>query len=476
MRARIGKFEVERKLGEGAMGEVYLARDPVLGRPVAVKVIHPAATSAPDARDRFFREAQAAGRLSHPNLVTVHEFGEDEGAHFLVMEYVEGEDLATLLRMRALTPRESLEVIAQVCEGLGHAHAHGVLHRDVKPSNVRVARISGRLLAKVMDFGIARLAGSDMTGSGMVLGTFGYMAPEYIQTGKADARADLFAAGVMLYEALAGFKPFEGDTSATVLYRVIHDEPKPLDAGSLQGISPATQEVLRRSLAKAPEARFPSGEVMAEALRGAMDPAWRGPADAEATVRTRRPEPPARAAARWRRWPWLLGGMVLLLAAGGVAWWMRPAAPKATPSPRPGAGTPGGATPAPRPGKGAPPPRTAPEHPPRPRITQLDEAEAALDRDPRAVLAWLEQHLAEQPGSERGHALRTVALYELGRYEACVEAMKEGARQGFKPPSLARTYPRYRAMVEQELRDPKLPRPEPEPGKRPFKWRRPGAE
>ena len=216
---KLGRFDILKSLGQGAMGEVFLGLDPAIGREVAIKTIHREAALGTEARQRFAREARAAGTLNHPNLVTIHEFGEDQGVLYLAMEFVPGMDLEAMLRDRVLAPVEALEVLAQVCDGLAYAHQKGVLHRDIKPSNIRVSREGECLRAKVMDFGIARVAGSDMTGTGTLLGTFGYMAPEYIRTGVPDPRSDLFAVGVILYEALAGRRPFDGDTTATVLYR-----------------------------------------------------------------------------------------------------------------------------------------------------------------------------------------------------------------------------------------------------------------
>jgi serine/threonine-protein kinase len=488
MLTRIGKFEVARKLGEGAMGEVYLARDPLIGREVAIKTIHPNAATAPDARDRFFREAQAAGRLNHPNLVTILEFGEDQGLLFMAMEYVPGEDLTVLLRGGQLGPGEALEVVAQVCEGLGHAHQYGVLHRDVKPSNVRVTRSSGRPLAKVMDFGIARLAGSDMTGTGTLLGTFGYMAPEYIQTGKPDARSDLFAAGVILYEALAGHKPFEGDTTATILYRIIHEDPQALDPARIGGISPAIQALLKRALAKDPVARFQTGEAMAAALRAARNPAWEGPLDPDATVRTgsralKTELPTAHLSRPRQRRFWGLAAGFLGLAGLALGAWLATgggprlqapmaeptteAPPQQTPEAPPQRVPPPEPEPLSRKAEAAPEPRPAlprPEPPaPReekkvpepPKIQTLEDAAAALDQDPQGALDFLDRHLAEDPSSEKGHALRIAALYQLGRYDLCLGAFRDAARNGFRMPQLLR-FPQFRRMMEQEKADPKL--------------------
>ncbi len=276
---RLGKFEIQRLLGQGAMGEVYLGYDLVLRRQVAIKTILPVAAHGADAIARFEREARAAGMLNHPNIVTIHEFGEDQGVLFIAMEYVQGRDLGELLLTNAISRLDSLEVLAQVCDGLNYAHCKGVIHRDIKPSNVHVTRDGKRLHAKVMDFGVARLNDSEMTVTGMVLGTVSYMAPEYIRTGQLDSRSDLFAVGVMLYEALSGRKPFTGDTTPTILYKIIHEPADPIDLQTFSGISPATRSILDRALAKEPDERFQTGEAFAKALRAAKDPTWQGEVD-----------------------------------------------------------------------------------------------------------------------------------------------------------------------------------------------------
>ena len=281
---KLGRFEIKGILGRGAMGEVYLGVDPSIGREVAIKTI--LATSAPDedARQRFAREARAAGVLNHPNIVTIYEFGEDQGVLFIAMERVKGQDLDELLRQRSLAPGEVLEVLAQVCDGLGYAHRNHIIHRDIKPSNVHVLRDGRRIQAKVMDFGVARLRDSEMTATGTVVGTVSYMAPEYIRTGKPDGRSDLFAVGVMLYECISGRRPFEGDTTPTILYRIVNEPPDPVDLSQLREISPAIRSVLDRALAKNPDERYQAAEDLAQALRAAKDPTWQGQ-PREATIR-----------------------------------------------------------------------------------------------------------------------------------------------------------------------------------------------
>ena len=291
---KLGKFEIKRVLGNGAMGEVYLGVDPSIGREVAIKTILPAAAQGGDAKERFAREARAAGVLNHPNLVTIYEFGEDQGVLYIAMEFVKGHDLDELLQDHSLSLSESLEVLAQVCDGLNFAHRQQIVHRDIKPTNVRVQRDGKRLHAKVMDFGVAKISNSDMTATGMVMGTVSYMAPEYIRTGKPDPRSDLFAVGVMLYECLSGRKPFAGDTTPTVLYKIVNEAPEPIDLDQLRGISPAIRSVLDRTLTKNPDDRFQTAEELAKALRAAKDPSWMGQIE-DATSLLRAPTAPASA-------------------------------------------------------------------------------------------------------------------------------------------------------------------------------------
>jgi tRNA A-37 threonylcarbamoyl transferase component Bud32 len=485
MRTRIGKFELVRPLGKGAMGEVFLAVDPLIGRHVAIKTIRGAETEGTEARDRFQREARAAGQLSHPNLVGIHEFGEDEGLLYLAMEYVEGEDLERLLARRDLQPQDLLEVLAQVCEGLAYAHGRGVLHRDIKPSNVRVLREGQTLKAKVMDFGIARLHNSDLTGTGTLLGTFGYMAPEYIQTGQPDPRSDLFAVGVILYEALAGHRPFEGDTTATVLYRLVHEEPQPLDLSRLQGVSPKLEQVLAVALAKDPRARFQRAEDMARALRDAKDPAWGGP-DFERTMAVPRPpmaQPPTRPAARppvptaplhapaptRSRGPWVVGAALVLVAGGAGAYgWMHRTPPVRTISlPPPEAAGPAASavappTPAPKPAP-VPASRAVPRPKAEPPLTEeeanawLNEAALGLQDTPGQSLKRLERVVKEHPANPRARALQLVALYNAGHYDRMPSAL-EGAKDAGVAPRQLMAFQVFQDMLRAEKRDPRLPR------------------
>lgn len=252
------------------MGEVFLGRDTILGREVAIKTILVSSSFGEEAKARFEREARSTAVLNHPNIVTVYEFGEEEGLHFLAMEYLEGEDLETLIQKQGLCLAESLEVLAQVSEGLAYAHERGVIHRDVKPANILVIRRGKRLTAKLMDFGVALVNQSNLTQQGIWMGTANYMAPEYLDTGKAGASSDLFAVGVMLYEVVSGGrKPFSGETTTLVLNAILRNPPEPFHPGEIQDVDPRLLEVVCKALAKNPEDRFQNAESLAKAIREA---------------------------------------------------------------------------------------------------------------------------------------------------------------------------------------------------------------
>ncbi|WLT32553.1 right-handed parallel beta-helix repeat-containing protein [Geothrix sp. PMB-07] len=271
MRERLGKFEVVRLLGKGAMGEVYLGRDPKLGREVALKVVSTGSAFGEEANARFEREARAAALLNHPHIVTVFEFGEDEGTHYLAMEYIQGEELEAIIRARKAPKAELLEVLAQVCEGLSYAHEHGVIHRDIKPANILVTRQGKRVRAKLMDFGVAQLGPSGLTQAGTWMGTVSYMAPEYLDSGQANASSDMFALGVILYEILTGGrKPFQGDSTSAVLNRILLHPHAPLVADDLRDVPRRLQAVVERALAKRPEDRYPDAEALGTAIRDAL--------------------------------------------------------------------------------------------------------------------------------------------------------------------------------------------------------------
>jgi eukaryotic-like serine/threonine-protein kinase len=253
---RIGRFEIMRTLGRGAMGTVYLARDPRIDRQVAVKTLRdPSATPelAAEVEARFRNEAKIAGRLQHPNVVTIYEAGREEGVLYIAMEYVDGEPLNQYAATRSLGVAEKVELVRQAALALGHAHENGVLHRDVKPGNILVTR-DGQV--KVADFGIGKLVagGGGLTRTGQLVGSPAYMSPEQIRGGALDARSDLFSLGVVLYELLTGVRPFPGNSMTTLVYQILHTEARdPLAAG--KDLPPVAREVFTRLLAKSPENR-----------------------------------------------------------------------------------------------------------------------------------------------------------------------------------------------------------------------------
>ena len=293
MRDRLGKFEVVRLVGKGAMGEVYLGRDPKLGRDVALKVISAGTAFGDEAQARFEREARAAALLNHPHIVTIYEFGEDEGVHYLAMEFLDGHELEALIREGKTPKGDLLEVLAQVCEGLGYAHGRGVVHRDIKPANVLVTRQGKRLHAKLMDFGVAHMGPSGLTQSGVWMGTVSYMAPEYLDTGTATPSSDVFALGVILYEILSGGrKPFQGESTTSVLNRILRHAPEPIRPADLKDVPGSLITVVDRALAKQPQDRYHDAESLGTAIREALQGSSEAPPVTVAlTPPTLRPEP-----------------------------------------------------------------------------------------------------------------------------------------------------------------------------------------
>src|SRR6185436_4464778 len=262
-RRKIGKYAVVGRIGRGGMGMVYRGWDEVLEREVAVKTLTVEGTLDEESRQRFQIEARAAARLQHANIVTVYELGEDRGLPFIAMELLPGVDLETLVRSgEALLLEEKLEIMVQVLRGLHFAHEHGIVHRDIKPSNIRLLEDG---TAKIMDFGIAKLGGTGVTKTGMMVGTVHYMSPEQIRGKKLDGRSDVFSSGVILYELLCGKRPFVGDSATAVLYKIINDPPATLDP-TVAGAAPELQAVLDRALAKDAETRYPSAARMAEEI------------------------------------------------------------------------------------------------------------------------------------------------------------------------------------------------------------------
>ncbi len=268
-RTRLGRYEIEKELGKGAMGVVYLGRDSKIGRVVAIKTMELSrefdAQELAEVKSRFFREAETAGRLSHPNIVTIYDAGEEQDLAYIAMEFVKGRDLITYTHPGRLLPlAKVLEILADVADALAYAHENQVIHRDVKPANIMFEPESG--LLKVADFGIARISDASRTRTGMVLGTPSYMSPEQLGGRKIDGRADLYALGVTLYQLLCGHLPFEGGSMTELMYKIANDPP-----ANILDYNAALPETLVRlvvkALAKRPEDRFQSGTQLAAALR-----------------------------------------------------------------------------------------------------------------------------------------------------------------------------------------------------------------
>ncbi|HVQ32241.1 MAG TPA: serine/threonine-protein kinase, partial [Vicinamibacteria bacterium] len=266
---RLGRYEIDRHIGRGGMGDVYLVRDTVIDRKAALKTIRPdsdlSPTQAIEMRQRFYREAQTAGRLTHPNIVTVYDVGEDLGMSYIVMEFVDGETLTRWMKRQRFTVAQIKHVIFHAGMGLDYAHTNGVFHRDVKPDNIMLSK-SG--LVKVMDFGIARVVESSLTKTGSVIGTPAYMSPEQVHGRKIDARSDIFSLGVILYELLTGQKPFTGETISSLMFAIIKNDPAQPSSVDAK-VHTGWDEILGRALAKEPDARYASVRDMAQAVRDA---------------------------------------------------------------------------------------------------------------------------------------------------------------------------------------------------------------
>lgn len=316
-----GKYQVAELIGEGGFGRVFKGMDPDLKRPVAIKTC---SLAEPEMRDRFFKEAEIAAKLHHPNITTVYDFGREGDEPYLVQEYLTGEDLDNLMEQEGAIPLPTkIDYLIQVGEGLGHAHKHGVIHRDVKPANIRILD-DGQV--RIMDFGIARLVEETQrfTQAGMTIGTAGYLSPEQLQGLEVDHRADIFSFGVLAYELVLNQAPFEGESISALFYSIAHDDPAPIrevwpDCPSALALC------ISRCLEKDPDARYRDfGEVTRD-LRHALSTLEEGVRGSTRVVEgaglpeeaTATPEP-----SRGRKWLiplWLTLGVALIIALFEVA-------------------------------------------------------------------------------------------------------------------------------------------------------------
>ncbi len=284
----LGRYQVEKELGKGAMGVVYLGKDPKIGRVVAIKTMALSqefeGEELTDARERFFREAETAGRLQHQNIVTIFDAGEEHDLAYIAMEFLKGKDLVDFCKDGQLLPMPKvLSIVARVAEALAYAHKQNVVHRDIKPANIMYEIESDTV--KVTDFGIARITDSSKTKTGLVLGTPSFMSPEQIAGKKVDGRSDLYSLGVMLFQMLAGVLPFRGDSMAELMYKIANEE-----APDIRIIRPQLSErlanVVALSMSKRPETRYQDGDQFAADLRAALAEASGAPVAAPASLAT----------------------------------------------------------------------------------------------------------------------------------------------------------------------------------------------
>jgi serine/threonine-protein kinase len=331
-RERIGKYRILGEIGRGTMGEVYKAFDAVLKRHVALKTLSGRVGPDDEALQRFQREAQAAALLNHPNIVTVHDFGEEQGLLYMAMEFLEGTDLRDAIDNDMLgDPGRQLDVMDGLLAALEYAHSRGIVHRDIKPANIFIRRDNS---VKITDFGLAKVNTSEMTQEGIVLGTPNYMSPEQALGDAVDGRSDIFSAGAVLYELLTGHKPFEADSTPSVLYQVVHRDPPPMRRWASHVPAPLVA-VCNQALAKDRDKRFGSASEMRAALAAArrarpapalnpppLPPSHSGrtrrappssippvqPASTPNAMSATAPRPPGR-----RVLPWVAGGAVLAL-------------------------------------------------------------------------------------------------------------------------------------------------------------------
>ena len=268
----LGRYEIERELGRGAMGVVYLGRDPKISRTVAIKTLSYSQFDnhlLPELKDRFFREAEAAGRLSHPSIVTVYDVGEEPDLAFIAMDYAEGKPLSHFCKANSLLPLDRVyDIIMKVADALEYAHQQNIVHRDIKPGNIIYNPANSSV--KVTDFGIAKIVDDSKTKTGSVMGSPLYMSPEQLMGKKVSGSSDVYSLGATFYQLLTGVPPFDGDSLPTLTYKIINQKHQPIK--SLRAdISPITTRIINKALQKDPEKRFDSAGTMAQTMQKLID-------------------------------------------------------------------------------------------------------------------------------------------------------------------------------------------------------------
>jgi serine/threonine protein kinase len=279
---RIGRYEIEKRLGAGSMAVVYKAIDPVIGRTVAIKTIKIDSSMGfeqEELRQRLYHEAQSAGQLNHPNIVTIYDIGAEGNVDYIAMEFVEGESLSEWMVKNPIPPiQQTVSIIEQIASGLDYAAARGVIHRDIKPANIL---LTADMTAKIADFGIAKIATSKFTQTGAVIGSPSYMSPEQAMGKTLDGRSDIFSLGIIFYEMLTGEKPFNGTNPTTIIYKILHEEPV-LPQKLNVTLHPAFNEIVARMLAKDPDIRYQNCSQLIPELKNYSS----------MTVRENKPQPP----------------------------------------------------------------------------------------------------------------------------------------------------------------------------------------
>ncbi|WP_287998505.1 serine/threonine-protein kinase [Acidiphilium sp.] len=450
---KLGKYDIVRILGRGAMGTVYEGFDPIIARRVAIKTVNLDDTDDAEAAEgllRFRREAQAAGRLTHPNIVGIYDYGETDGLAYIVMEYVEGETLKSVLdRGERFATVDALRMMRSLLAGLAYSHDNGVIHRDIKPANVMITRDDQ---VKLADFGVARIESSSLTQAGTMIGTPSYMSPEQFMGQTIDMRTDIYSAGVMLYQLLTGEKPFEGSITA-IMHKVLNVEPPAPSALSIS-VPPRLDAIVRKAMAKRPDDRFADAREFAQALAtaesdtgsGSLSLAGEG-VDGDATMiassgrhaaaapeaSVRLPTPPAPTGETGGRRGLLIGGIAAaaLIVAGGGTYFLlgggHHAAQQAAPS-HPSATKPASArsvkTPAPAPAppvaaQATPAPASAPTPVPPPSAATIEARLTAAVRQTSCAMAT---------GSARNGDFQVSALVRAANKPALAAAIDDVAR------------------------------------------------
>ena len=301
---KVSHYEIISKIGAGGMGEVYLAEDSQLDRKVALKFLPSHLSQNEASRARFTREAKAAAKLDHPNIVPVYEVGEFQGRPFFAMAHIEGQTLREVIKQGKLSVADAVDLTMQICEGLNEAHSAGVVHRDIKPANIIIDK-KGK--PRLLDFGLATVAGQEkLTKTGSTFGTASYMSPEQVQGQKVDHRSDIFSVGVVLYEMIAGRLPFKGEHDAAVAYSIVHEDPE--EVASLRpGVPEAIAEIAHRALAKKPADRFATAQELLDTLKATREADSISPSLISII----------------RRPSFMVTGITLLIALTAIAFWWR---------------------------------------------------------------------------------------------------------------------------------------------------------